>query len=403
MRVPFSPPFIDRSVAEEVVDTLEAGWITTGPKAKALEDAIRKLVEAPAVLTVNSWTSGAILMLSWLGIRPGDEVIIPAYTYAATALAVIHAGGKPVMVDVDEDFVISLESVRKAITPRTKAIIPVDIAGFPCDYDGLRRIVTDPEVAHLFTPTSPIQEMLGRILLLSDAAHSLGAFYAPGKRTGTNADVTIFSLHAVKNITTAEGGAIVLNLPHPFDNVQLYAALRQYSLNCQTKDAFTKTKAGAWRYDITGLGFKCNMPDVCAAIGLAQIRKLDQLYQERKRVFDRYVAIFSRYSWAVLPREVDPDGRKTSYHIFALRVEGITEAQRDAMIEMISQRDVAVNVHFIPLPLLSYFSGLGYNINDYPMAYENYAREISLPIYPQLRDEMVDEVANAVIAAYYAL
>ena len=403
MKVPFSPPFIDRSVIDEVVDTLESGWITTGPKAKALEGAIADLVGAPAVLTVNSWTSGAILMLSWLGLRPGDEVVIPAYTYAATALAVMHAGGMPVMADADDSFNVSPEAVRKAITPRTKAIIPVDIAGFPCDYGALRSIVSDPEVIKLFAATSPVQEKLGRILILGDAAHSLGAFYAPGKRIGTNADLSIFSLHAVKNITTAEGGAIAFNLPAPFDNAQLYTELRQYSLNCQTKDAFTKTQAGAWRYDITGLGFKCNMPDVNAAIALAQLRMVEQISRERKRGFDRYTSILSHYPWAILPRESAPDGRQTSYHIFPLRVKGISEAQRDRMIELISKRDVAVNVHFLPLPMLSYFASLGYDIKDYPKAYENYAHEISLPIYPQLSDAMVDAVANAVVEAYSEL
>lgn len=400
MKIPFSPPFIDQAVIDEVLDALKSGWITTGPKCKALENEIAILTNAQAVLTVNSWTSGAIMMLSWLGLKPGDEVIIPAYTYAATALAVIHAGGKPVMVDVDDNFSISPAEIRKAITSKTKAVIPVDIAGLPCQYKEIRNIVNDLHVKQLFTPTSEVQEKLGRILILSDAAHSLGAYYDSCHRTGVNADITIFSLHAVKNITTAEGGAIVFNLPEPFDNKELYTQMRQFSLNCQTKDAFSKTKAGAWRYDITGLGFKFNMPDLNAAVGLAQIRMIDKLYKERKRIFDRYTAFFSKYPWAILPKETTADGRKTSYHIFALRVKGISETQRDIMIEHISKCDIAVNVHFIPLPMLSYFHNLGYAIEDYPTAYKNYSHEISLPIYPQLTDEMVDMVANAVKDAY---
>lgn len=403
MKIPFSPPYIDQSVIDEVEATLRSGWITTGAKAKELEEAIAKLSGVQAVLTVNSWTSGAILMLSWLGLRPGDEVIVPAYTYAATALAVIHAGGVPVIVDVGDDFNISPDAVRKAISPRTKAIIPVDIAGFPCQYDAIRRIVRDPQVVRQFSPTSPVQHRLGRILILSDAAHALGAFAAKGRRTGQEADVTIFSLHAVKNITTAEGGAIALNLPAPFDNAKLYSELRQYSLNCQTKDAFTKNRAGAWRYDITGLGFKCNMPDLNAAVGLAQMRMIDLLYHERKRVFDGYVKGFARYPWAILPKEEDEDGRRTSYHIFALRIAGISEAQRNSMIDSIARQEIAVNVHYVPLPMLSYFAKLGYDIKHYPKAYELYACEISLPIYPQLTEAMVNAAVSAVVEAYGGL
>lgn len=242
MKIPFSPPYIDQSVIDEVVDSLKSGWITTGPKCKLLEAELKEYTGAQQVLTVNSWTSGAILMLSWLGVKPGDEVIVPAYTYSATALAVLHAGAKPIMVDVGMDFNISVEAIRKAITSRTKAIIPVDIAGFPCDYESIMSIVSSQEVRELFKPTSDVQKKLGRILVLNDAAHSLGAQYSSGKKTGAETDVAIFSLHAVKNVTTAEGGAICLNLPEPFDNEALYTELRQRSLNCQTKDAFSKSK-----------------------------------------------------------------------------------------------------------------------------------------------------------------
>ena len=399
MKIPFSPPYIDDDVIAEVVDSLRSGWITTGPKVKALEQEIKNFCGAQQVLCVNSWTSGAIMMLRWLGLNPGDEVIIPAYTYSATALAVLHAGGKPVMVDSGEDFNISVDAIRKAITHRTKAILPVDIAGFPCDYDGIMSIVKEDAIKNLFKPTSEVQEKLGRILVLNDAAHSLGANYRKDIRTGAETDVAVFSLHAVKNITTAEGGAICLNLPQPFDNETLYAELRQMSLNCQTKDAFSKSKAGGWRYDIVGLGMKINMADVNAAIGLAQLRKYEDLLRERKRVFNLYNQAFSTYEWAITPPFMK-HCRESSYHIYALRLRDISEFQRDEIITEMSRKDVAVNVHFIPMPMLTYFKNMGYDINDYPQAFENYKHEISLPIYPQLTDGEAQYVIDALVEAY---
>ena len=222
MKIPFSPPYIDDTVINEVVDSLRSGWITTGPKVKALEEEIKSFSGAKEVLCVNSWTSGAIMMLRWLGVKAGDEVIVPAYTYSATALAVLHAGAKPVMVDSGADFNISVDAIRRAVTPRTKAIIPVDIAGFPCDYDCIMKLVNTSEIQKMFEAESPVQEKLGRILVMNDAAHSLGAQYSKNQRTGCETDVAIFSLHVVKNVTTAEGGAICLNLPMPFDNAGLY-------------------------------------------------------------------------------------------------------------------------------------------------------------------------------------
>ena len=398
MKINFAPPYIDDSVIDEVTDSLRSGWITTGPKVKALESEIEKFTGSHRVLAVNSWTSGAILTLTWFGIKPGDEVIIPAYTYCATALAVIHAGGTPVMVDVCEDFDISVEEIRKAITPRTKAIIPVDIAGMPCDYDAIMNLVKEENIKNMFNAETEVQKKLGRILVLNDSAHSIGAFYN-NHRVGTNTDVTIFSLHAVKNITTAEGGAICLNMPEPFDNEKLYADLRLMTLNCQTKDAFTKTKAGSWRYDIVGPGLKMNMADVNAAIGLAQIREYPHMLDERRRVFERYNAAFSKYEWAQLPF-IELNGRHTSYHVYALRIKNVTEEQRDEIIRHISEKEVAVNVHFVPLPMFTYFKGLGYDVNNYPVAFDNYSREISLPVYPQLTDEMTDFVIDSVVKAY---
>jgi dTDP-4-amino-4,6-dideoxygalactose transaminase len=399
MKINFAPPYIDEAVINEVVDSLKSGWITTGPKVKSLEEEIKKLSKAKEVLCVNSWTSGAIMMLRWLGVKSGDEVIVPAYTYSATALAVIHAGATPVMVDCAEDFNISVEAIRKAITSKTKAIIPVDIAGYPCDHDDIKALVKEEKIVNLFQPSSAIQEKLGRILVMSDAAHSLGACYAKDVSTGSETDVAVFSLHAVKNITTAEGGAICLNMPPPFDNAELYKELRQMTLNCQTKDAFSKSKAGGWRYDIVGLGMKINMADVNAAIGLAQMRQFQKLLEERKRVFNAYDNAFSKYDWAMLPPS-KKNGKESSYHIYTLRIKGISEEQRDAIIEEITKQEVAVNVHFVPMPMLTYFKEKGYNIKDYPQCYRNFSGEISLPVYPQLTKEEVDFVIKVVINGY---
>lgn len=402
MKIPFSPPYINEDVINEVTDSLRSGWITTGPKVKALEEEIKKFVGAEQVLCVNSWTSGAILMMRWLGIKEGDEVIVPAYTYSATALAVYHAGGTPVMVDSNEDFNISVEAIRKAISPRTKVILPVDIGGFPCDYDAIMKMVNEPAIKNKFNASSPIQEKLGRILVLNDAAHSLGATYSEGVRTGSETDVAIFSLHAVKNITTAEGGAICMNLPLPFDNNDLYKELRQMSLNCQTKDAFSKSQAGDWRYDITGLGMKINLADINAAIGLAQMRVYSELIKERKRIFNSYNNSFSKEEWAIVPPAI-VNGKESSYHIYALRIKDITEQQRDKIITKIAENDVAVNVHFIPLPMLSFFKENGFKIEDYPQAYDNFKCEISLPIYPQLSELEVEYVIKTVRHAYKAV
>jgi len=398
MKINFSPPYIDDSVINEVVDSLKSGWITTGPKVKALEDEIRMFSNSDQVLCVNSWTSGTIMMLRWLGVKEGDEVIVPAYTYSATALAVMHAGAKPVMVDINDDFNISIDSIRRAITPKTKVIIPVDIAGWPCDYVELMELVNDKEIKKLYNPSNESQRQLGRILVLNDAAHSLGAKYK-GKNIGTEVDITIFSLHAVKNITTAEGGAICLNLPTPFNNADLYKELRMMTLNCQTKDAFTKSKAGSWRYDIVGFGMKINMPDINAALGLAQMRQCRSLIEKRKRVSERYHSHFSKYDWALLPPQYS-DIKECSYHLYALRLKDLSEEQRNQVIQEIAENGVAANVHFIPLPMLTFFKNMGYDIKDFPRSFMNYKQEISLPIYPQLTNEEIDYVVKIVKQAY---
>ena len=268
----FSPPFIDQDIISEVIDSISSGWITTGPKVQFLEEEVSKVANVRKTVCVNSWTSGAILTLKWFGLTEGDEVIVPAYTYSATALAVLQCGAIPVMVDITDDFTIDITAIEKAITPKTKAIIPVDLAGWPCDYDSINYLVNKESIKNQFVPSSDKQSVLGRILVISDAAHSIGATYK-GIPTGKLTDITIFSFHAVKNITTAEGGAICLNLPPSFDIEEEYKLMKLFTLNGQNKDAFTKSQAGGWKYDILFAGLKVNMPDVCAAIGLAQIRK----------------------------------------------------------------------------------------------------------------------------------
>lgn len=397
IKIPFAPPFIDEEVKQEVMQALESGWITTGPKVRALEAETAKYVGVEHVLCVNSATSAIMLVLHWLGISRGDEVIVPAYTYCATALAVMHVGATPVMVDVCGDFNIDPEKVKLAITAKTKAIIPVDFAGWPCNYDALQTIVESVKTS--FIPKGVIQEKLGRIAIISDAAHSFGAMYK-GKKTGQLADLTIFSFHAVKNLTTAEGGAICITMPNGFDNAEVYKTLRLWTLNGQTKDAFSKSQVGGWKYDIVYPGFKMNMPDVCAAIGLAQLRKYeDVLWSERKRVFDYFTHAFAQDAWAELP-PYQQENCRCSYHLYPLRITGITEPQRDAIIEIISANDVAVNVHFTPLPMLTVFKERGFNIEHYPVAFDNYSREISLPIYPQLNNNLCKHIVYIIRKAF---
>ncbi|MBC7914113.1 MAG: DegT/DnrJ/EryC1/StrS family aminotransferase [Pyrinomonadaceae bacterium] len=398
MKIPFSPPFIDQSVIDEVIDTLKSGWITSGPKVKALEDEVVKMTGTQAAVCVNSWTSGSILMLKWLGVKEGDEVIVPAYTYSATALSVLHCGATPIMVDIEDDFTISVEKIRNAITNKTKAIIAVDIAGWPCDYKSLNALVRDPDICKKFEPTSEKQQLLNRILLISDAAHSIGAVYN-NKPAAQASDVTIFSFHAVKNITTAEGGCICLNLPESFDYQAEYRYLKMNTLNGQTKDALTKSKseAGSWKYDILFPGLKINMPDVCAAIGLAQIRLYPTiLHPQRKEVALKYCKAFSEYPWFI-PPPLEDKMRESSYHLFALRLNGVTEDERDWIIDELMSKGIAINVHFIPMPMLTLFKNLGYKIEDYPNSYKQYACEISLPIYPQLENIQVNYIIDAVI------
>ncbi len=394
--IPFCLPLIAPSVIAEVNDCLtNTGWLTTGPKVRQLEEEVKKLTGVEAALCINSWTSGAMLMLRWFDIGPGDEVIIPAYTYSATALCVLNIGARPVMVDVGDDFNISVDNIRAAITPRTKAILPVDVGGWPCDYDAIMALVQEPDIGRLFQPASQRQEMLGRPLVLSDAAHSIGATYK-NRPSGTLADATVFSFHSVKNVTTGEGGCICLSLPHPFDNGAEYQFLKAFALNGQNKSAFEKNQVGAWRYDIIAQGLKVNMPDICAAIGLAQIRMYaTELLPERHRIFQQYNEGFKNCDWAILP-PYDQDNRLTSCHLYMLRIRGAGETERDAIIQRISEAGIGVNVHYIPMAMLTLFKNLGYRIEDYPNTYRLYANEISLPIYNGLTEEQVEYVGRKV-------
>lgn len=397
--IPFSPPRIDQKVIDEVVDTLKSGWITTGPKTKEFERRLTAYCGNKATLAVNSNTVGLEVVLRWFGVQEGDEVIVPAYTYCATANVIVHCGAKPVMVDVNaDDFDVCLEKVREAITDKTKVIMPVDLGGMPCAYDELFELVEAEDVKMLFQAKTEEQRKLGRILILSDSAHSIGAEYK-GRKAGCLADVSVFSFHAVKNLTTAEGGAIMLNLPEPFDNEEMSRYLCTYTLHGQNKDALAKTKKGAWRYDVLVSGFKGNMTDIMASIGLVELSRYeDDTLHYRKCIYDQYTDAFARYGWAELPI-YETEDRKSSYHVYCLRVKGITEQQRDEIIQRIFDKDVSVNVHFQPLPLLSAFKNKGYKIEDYPVAYDNYCREISLPVWYGLSEEMVKTVIDAVICS----
>ena len=399
MKIPFSPPYIDDDVINEVTDSLRSGWITTGPKVKTLEDETEKLLNVEACSAVNSWTSGAILALKWLGLKPNDEVIVPAYTYCATAMAVIEAGGKPVMVDIKEDMTIDENLVLNAITPNTKAILPVDIGGFPCNYLKIKEIITLPKILKLYTPNSENQRLLGRIMLLSDSAHSIGA-KINSQSVANYVDIAVLSFHAVKNITSAEGGMICLNLPAPFDNKELKKWFKIMSLNGQTKDAFAKTQLAGWRYDVVDMGLKINMPDVNAAIALAQIRKYDYLLSERKRVFDRYNSCLQQFKWAILPFQTDKLDIENAYHLYPLCIADISADQRDRLINKLAEKEIATNVHYIPLPELTVFKKIGFKISDYPIANKTFEHEITLPLYPQLINEQVDFILENLISAH---
>ena len=401
--IPFSPPRIDDRTVKAVEEALRSGWITTGPRTKEFEKRLAAYCGVPRVIALNSWTNACELVLRWFGVGPGDEVILPAYTYCATANIVMHVGAKPVLVDILDDFTMDPEALRKAMTPNTKCIIPVDIGGLPCDMTAIMRIAE--EARSTFNAANGEQRALGRPLVLSDAAHSFGARVA-GKAVGSQADITGFSFHAVKNLTTAEGGALAFNLPGSFDVEALYKLFNTMSLHGQSKDALAKTQPGAWRYDVALPGWKCNMTDLQAAIGLVELDRFDsETTPRRKEICERYNAGFAadatgpeRNRKVILPLFKD-NNRESCYHLYMLRIAHASETQRDAIITAIAKREVSVNVHFIPLPMLSFYKEQGYRIADYPNTLRQYSCEISLPVYYDLTNAQVDEVIAAVNAS----
>lgn len=397
MKIPFSPPHIDQDMIAEVVDTLQSGWITTGPKTRLFESKLAEYCAVSDILAVNSATIGLELVLRWFGVEKGDEVILPAYTYAATANVIMHTGATPVMVDINPiDYNIALHTIEQAITEKTKVIIPVDIAGYPCDYNFIRKLVEDDKIKTKFKATNDVQKQLGRILVLSDAAHSFGASYYE-KKSGNLADISVFSFHAVKNLTTAEGGAICFTLPQPFVNHKVYQFFKIYSLHGQSKDALEKTKGNGWQYDILLPGYKGNMTDIQASLGLVALKKYDnENLSRRKEIFEYYRQAFHQKSWAELP-VYKTEFSESSYHLFLLRIKSITENQRNTIIDEIESKKVSVNVHFQPLPLLSAYRKNGYNIVDYPVAYDTYSRTISLPVYQDLTDAQLEKITTTVI------
>ncbi|MFD1551231.1 capsular biosynthesis protein [Putridiphycobacter roseus] len=400
--IPFSPPRIDQAIVDEVSKALLSGWITTGPRTKLFENKLTAYVGCRKTICLNSATAGMELMLRWFGVGPGDEVIIPAYTYCATANVVMHCGATPVMVDINEkDFNISVAAVEKAISAKTKVIMPVDISGFPADYDALNALVNAEKIKKVFLANGAEQKKLGRILILSDAAHSFGATMN-GKMSGALTDVSVFSFHAVKNLTTSEGGGVCLNLPDQFDIDEIYQHLNINSLHGQSKDALAKTQVGNWRYDVLYPGYKCNMTDISAAIGLIELERYESNLARRKVIFDQYVAGFENEEWAIIPPYLTAE-KETSYHLFLLRIKGIDEPKRDAIMQAIFEAGVSVNVHFQPLPLLTAYKSLGYKMEDYPVAWAKYENEITLPVYFDLSDESVQFIIKAVTKAVNGL
>jgi dTDP-4-amino-4,6-dideoxygalactose transaminase len=335
-------------------------------------------------------------MLRWFGVTEGDEVILPAYTYSATANVVIHCGAKPVFVDVNaDDFNINVAEIGKAITSRTKVIMPVDFGGMPCNYAAITQLAVDHKSK--FIANGDIQKKLGRILILSDSAHSFGAS-VNGKKAGSLCDVSVFSFHAVKNLSTAEGGAVALNFDEPlFNNEEIYKYLCVKTLHGQNKDALAKTQRGNWRYDIVEAGYKCNMTDLTAAIGLVELERYDNDTQiKRKHIIDTYNKLLANDTRFQLPLFEDAS-RKSSYHLYPLRVKGITEDQRDEIMRGIFEKDVSVNVHFIPVPAMSFYKNLGYDAKSYKTTWDNYSREFSLPVFYDLSDEQINTVVRAVV------
>ena len=383
--IPFSPPDISDGEINEVIDTLKSGWITTGPKTKELERRLSEFTNTPKTVCLNSATAALELTLRVLGIGEGDEVIVPAMTYTASCSVIYHVGAKAVIVDIAEDsHEMDYVALANAITENTKAVIPVDLVGIPCDYDKIFEVVESKK--HLFRANSEYQEKLGRIAVVADGAHALGSTYK-GKKIGSVADFTTFSFHAVKNFTTAEGGSVTWKENENFDNEELYREYQIYSLHGQTKDALAKTKAGSWEYDIVIPGYKCNLTDIAASIGLVQLDRYPKLLERREDIISQYNKGFEGTRITALSHS--SEDYRSCGHLYITHVEGATFEQRGEIIVKMAERGISCNVHYKPLPLLTAYKNLGFDIENYPNAYNYYVKEITLPLHTRLSDEDV--------------
>lgn len=391
-KIPFSPPDITEEEIAEVVDTLRSGWITTGPKTKRFEAMISEYCGVEKTICLNSATAGLELVLRLFDIGPGDEVITTPYTFAATANVIIHTGATPVFVDVKPDqFNIDPDAIARAITHKTKAVIPVDFAGFPCDYKEIYTILNDKK--HVYHPTTgTLQESIDRPLVLIDAAHSFGSSYN-GKKSGNLGDFSVFSFHAVKNLTTSEGGAITFNAIGDTTSDELYKKLQLLSLHGQSKDAFTKMKAGGWFYDIAIAGYKYNMTDIAASLGIVQLKRFNDMQIIRKSIYEKYISLLSNDSRIILP-DFNAEDKVYSYHLMPIRIKNADEKMRSSIIEFAAKKDIALNVHFIPVTMHPAYTNLGYSINSTPNAYNSYHNEITLPLYSTMTLDDVDCVVS---------
>lgn len=390
MNIPFSPPDISELEINEVAEALRSGWITTGPRTKELERRVAEYIGVNRCVCLNSQTACAEQALRVLGVGEGDEVIVPAYTYTASASVVCHVGAKLVLIDSQPDSLeMDYDAAAAAINENTKAIIPVDLAGIPCDYERLFSIVEQKR--HLFKPNSAIQEALGRVAIMADTAHAFGAVLGD-IRVGAVADFSSFSFHAVKNLTTAEGGALTWRSIDGVDDEEIYKQLQLLSLHGQSKDALAKTKLGAWEYDIVGTWYKCNMTDISAAIGLKQLERYPDLLARRKAIIQRYDAALKPLGIHVLEHYTEK--HQSSGHLYLTRVPGITTEQRNEIILKMAECGVACNVHYKPLPMHTAYKKLGFDIEDFPNAYAQFANEITLPLHTGLTDEQVEYVVE---------
>lgn len=386
--IPFSPPDISELEINEVCEALRSGWITTGPRTKKLESVIAEWIGTEKCVCLNSQTACAELALRILGIGSGDEVIVPAYTYTASASVIDHVGAKIVMVDCAKDgYEMDYGAVEMAITDKTKAIIPVDLGGVPCDYDRIFKIVEDKK--NLFKPSNDIQKAIGRIAVCADTAHAFGAKRGD-RMIGNIADFSSFSFHAVKNFTTAEGGALTWRTIPGVSNDEIYKKLQLLSLHGQSKDALAKTRLGAWEYDIVGTYYKCNMTDIAAAMGLKQFERYPQMLQKRREIIARYDAALKPLGVEVLNHY--NERYQSSGHLYLTRIPGITLDQRNEIIIKMAERGVACNVHYKPLPMHTAYKRLGFDIKNYPNAYNRYANEVTLPLHTCLTDDDVEYV-----------